>query len=161
MRVFLAILVAALSANCWAGTYVYASRVAAADESSVERMEIDVAQKKLFRGHVADVFLECEAQYFCLRTIPLHFAVPRAGGLRDGQRWQSMGMPFEVTGIEDFAVLGQHESVFVIASRRSNTQVDFFYYSERRGLLAIRTTVAGPDPLIDFLIIEGKNGFPR
>ena len=95
-----------------------------------------------YGGHVGNGFRNayCKAHdpLFCFHSSKFSFAVPRAP-ISAGQTWTSFGRTYTAKAAQSLTIMGVHARVFEIVgdSKFADTNRTYFY-SERRGLLAIK-----------------------
>ena len=94
-------------------------------------------------GHVGDGFSNtyCKSNdpLFCFQSGRFSFAVPKQP-LSAGQTWISFGRTYTAKSAQPLALMGVRTKVFEIVgdSRFADTD-QTYYYSEKRGLLAIKS----------------------
>ena len=112
--------------------------------------------------HSGQSLLACdETKFHCFRTLAMHFAVPRDGGLAIDQTWTSEGITFKVLRTEDVAVLGVNIPTFVIRASRQDGSKDYYYFTQTAGLVAMRLIRrSNKRDDISVFLLEGERGFP-
>lgn len=160
------LLVSILLFGCAAASaqrYEYSSRSVDEDFfSGRDVLVLDTQAQTLKGNHGGQKLQRCrDAANLCFRAPSMIFSVPRAN-LAVGQRWKSEGQVFAVLREETIFALGQKVQVNVIYSPRTATRIDYFYYSESRGLIAMKFVDVTPEKsYVRFLLLEGSVGFPR
>lgn len=104
-----------------------------------ERFRIDTTKATLASADSIDELDICDAnsEYICFFNLAIAFAVPRSG-TAVGQAWMFGSQHFSVIRSEVISIMGQDVPVQVICADRGSARVDYFYYSRKRGLLAIK-----------------------
>jgi len=93
-------------------------------------------------GHAGDGFSNtfCKANdpLFCFQSGRFSFAVPKAS-ISAGQTWTSFGRIYTAKAAQPLALMGVRTQVFeIIGDSRFADTNQTYYYSETRGLLAIK-----------------------
>lgn len=121
---------------------------------------LNTSSKELSSSDWVERLFICETarEFYCFSYPAVTFYVPKHGIRRD-RRWVENGVFFMVLRKESIEIFGQTRVVWVIKAARGDRE-DFFYYSERDGLLAFKHV--GPEKnQVQFFMITGHSGFPR
>ena len=106
------------------------------------RIELQREAIRYGGGHVGIGFrytqCKADAPLFCFQSGRFSFAVPKAS-ISAGQTWTSFGRTYTAKAAQPLALMGIRTQVFEIVgdSRFADTNKTY-YYSETRGLLAIK-----------------------
>jgi hypothetical protein len=124
---------------------------------------LDTATKEIRSSDVIDSVSLCKdaEKFICFHANWVDFYLPKEGILV-GDKWSHEDVKFEVLRTDSLDVLGVSKKVLVIRSIRSGLRksVQFFYYSDVDGLLAIKD-VEVPGGKVLFFVVAGEVGFPR
>jgi hypothetical protein len=123
-----------------------------------EQFSIRVKDGKLLGRDTIDDLQICQkdAQFICFYGPAINFSVPRAG-VSIGQSWSNAGTEFSAIREESIEILGVKIPVFVIRSKNLGKE-SYFYYSEERGLIAIKSVDIASD-IAHFYVATATCGF--
>ena len=128
---------------------------------------IDTDKKLFFANDDSSSIIVCKANdsFYCLFGNIFNFAVPKQS-LVVGSKWTFRHFSYEVAGQRDLSLAGQRIGVYIISSRQVGSAkrrlpyVNTYFYSEKRGLIGIKTYYP-KTRYAYFLLVAGENGFPK
>lgn len=133
-----------------AGVYRYVS-YSYGGEGFTE-IKIDLIDGKIVYPHTFSELRLCDSRATgpCFTSAPLSFCMPETMDI--SRSWKCAGKRFEFIEDQKIQIFGEAIPVVVVRSEDV-----YFYFSDSRGLLAIKFT--GDTALSEFYISMGRNGF--
>lgn len=102
-----------------------------------------------------------QADFWCIDSEVLKFAVPRTSLEKQGKRWHYRGLNYELRGERELVVLGHSFKVWIIKSERDGAAYATYLYSETAGLLAFELSQDTSFHASEFYLSTTAKGYPQ
>ena len=124
-----------------------------------ESFLLDTSAKQITSADSADDVIICDekSDLVCFHNSAVSFYVPKRD-VSINEKWTQGEIEFRVLRQECLELLGNAQKVWVIEAKRAD-RIDYFYYSGRDGLLAIKHVYQ--DGQVQFFVSSAQTGFPR
>lgn len=122
---------------------------------------VDWRKNQSVSGHAIESLEVCGqvGSLYCFRDASVSFSIPK-GRLKAGLTWSRFAAESTIIRKEKISFVGQAVEVLVIASREKESLVNYFYFSEKLGLIAFKLEDPVDPDKYRFYVLADPKGFP-